>query len=186
MMMNNAMMELLLNDKLFDRRSLVFDNGELTEIDDPFDASDLPEGRLGEFAVSRRSLALGLRLFIPLTKMGRTLEDSENITDADVLFQVSSGQRLLRVEKLSHADADEKLAGFGSCGDFAALRDEDGTPMWFGCFDSPEGVPMLGVTRAAGVGEEFTYLLTYAGIGNFTDIRMEADNVYSRLRRGIK
>lgn len=165
--MDATMKELLCGDRLKDRRSLVFENGLLRQIDDPMDANGLPEGRMGEFPRLRVRTALGVTLFLPITRASVCLEDADVMCDTPTAYTLRASVRFLSLEKRDAPEPDADLVPW------PAGQGDERAEHWVGILSGE----MVGIVSRFTGNDGSSYVLTYAGTGNFTDIRMEHSNV---------
>lgn len=177
---------MLLSDKLYDKTSLVFENGSLLRISDPKDSNDLPEGRLGEFPIDRFKTSFGLTFFVPLTRRSRTLKDAVPSVNNREAYRVSSENRYLSVEKRESADGPKAVDALNANGNLVKCAvDLPNTLQWLGFVDTQKNGIMLGLVRSIKAADGSYYFVTYAGIGNFTDIRMEFNELAAPIQRRL-
>ncbi len=182
--MENAIRKMLVEDKLYDKKSLVFEGGTLREISDPLDSDKLPEGRLGEFPLERFRTAMGITLYVPITKASGSVRNAVPITNSEELFEVCTADRYLSLEKNNANDGSAILRNNEA--DLAITENNDGEERLVGFIETPEGDKMLGIAAKTEIGN-VDFVFVYAGIGNFTDIKMEMENVIRFLRsRSVK
>lgn len=188
MTMNKNIADMLLSDILYDKTSLVFENGILNKIADPMDSNDLPEGRSGEFPCKRIKINCGITLFVPLTRKSRSFKDAKPSTDTESSFCLLTDNRYLSVEKRTSADAHKLIDAYNSSKSFVqGSSNNPNTTEWLGFLSGNDGKSMLGIVRLIAASDGRMFFVTYAGTGNFTDIRLEMnellDPLYMRLIR---
>ena len=187
-MMNATMKQLLGSDTLYDEKSLVYQAGSLEQIEDPLDSSNIPEGRLGEFRLERIKTEMGVALQLPVTKTARELSQTTPAEDTQTCYQRSCANRFFMLKKVDSALSAQITADFNADKNLTAWEAE--TPdeqmaQWIGLMDTGSTGPMLGIVRMISGKDGFVYLLYYAGIGNFTDIRMEETEIMKALYRRV-
>lgn len=180
--------EMLQKEKFFDKKSIVFESGNLTEVEDALDKSNLLEGRLGEIPIERIKTEVGVEVFIPVSRYNKELAKAKAETDTETCFRIETENRVLALDKKT-VDA---FAGEAACYDQSEnmVRWDrnlpgDGVTEWAGIVDSLHKGPMLGTISAINGLDGNVYVLTYAGIGNFTDIRMEKNSVLKFLYKKV-
>lgn len=187
-MMNATIKQLLVSDTLYDEKSLVYQAGTLEQIEDLMDSSKIPEGRLGEFRLERIKTRMGVILQLPVTKAARELSQTVPAEDTEICYQRCCANRFFMLKKVDAALSAQITAGLNSDENLTPWETE--TPneqmaQWIGLVDSGSAGPMLGIVRMIFGKDNFVYLLYYAGIGNFTDIRMEETEIMKALYRRI-
>ena len=181
-MMNHIHM--LAEDKLYDGKSLLFENGELLEVDDPRDKKNIPEGRLGEFAIEWIRTAMGVVLKVPVTKMTASMVNEAARVDAESIFYAEAENRWMALEKLDPESLEDRARYLAENADLASVSCE-ACRKWVGILTSPENRKMAGMIALVGGTGEDGYVLTYAGTGNFTDIKMEQGLILRSLCRSV-
>ena len=181
-MMDTNMKKLLCDDVLYDRRSLVYENGTLQEIDDPLDTDQLQEGRMGEFFIKRMKIHMGLMLRLPITKASRALDGAQTLTDTNTAFVLGAGNRFLSLEKEGSAPDEEQLDKDPQLVRWDGSDAPDGVTQWVGTVGSGT---MLGIVSRFNGRDGAPYVFTYAGTGNFTDIRMEHSEILNAILRRV-
>ncbi|MBE6985156.1 MAG: hypothetical protein E7434_06060 [Ruminococcaceae bacterium] len=169
---------LLQEDKLYDKKSLIFENDVLSQVEDANDDDRLPEGRLGEFPLLRFHTQMKVPLIVPLTKNSRTLKEAEVAEDSDCRFLLHSDNRYLCLEKLGTESM--QWESLESNDEFIQKAENE----WLGILETPYG-KMLGTVNLLISADNTAVLLTYAGIGNYTDIQMEKNNIQAFVLRRI-
>lgn len=173
--MDATMKELLCADTLKDRRSLLFENGLLRQIDDPMDADGLPEGRMGEFPRLRLQTALGVPLLLPITRASACLKDADVVCDTPTACTLRASSRFLSLEKRDAPEPDADLVSW------PAGQGDERAEHWVGIFSGE----MVGIVSRFTGNDGSSYVLTYAGTGNFTDIRMEHSEILGVILRRV-
>lgn len=181
-MMDTNMKKLLCDDVLYDRRSLVYENGTLQEIDDPLDTDQLQEGRMGEFFIKRMKIHMGLMLRLPITKASRALDGAQTLTDTDTAFVLAAENRYLSLEKGASAPVETQFGTDPDLVPWDGSDAPDGVTQWVGTVGSGT---MLGIVSRFNGRDGAPYVFTYAGTGNFTDIRMEHGEILNAILRRV-
>jgi len=184
-MMDMNMKKLLCEDTLYDQRSLVYENGVLQEVDDPRDTDKIQEGRMGEFFIKRMKLHMGLMLMLPITRASRPLDAAQVLADTDTLFALAAENRFLSVEKGERAQSEEKMDGRSDLVRWSGGNAGDGVTQWVGTVDTGTFGTMLGIVSRFSGADGSVYVLTYAGTGNYTDIRMEHREILKAFLRRV-
>lgn len=183
--MEKNYMKMLREDKLYDKKSIVFYENKMEEIADERDCDSLPEGRLGEFPMERIETEMGLTVILPMTKESRVLEKAKERINLEDKFQIAAETRLFGVQKIAFSEYEMHLESYQNHEDFILNRDEEKLQEFMGVFNCEEFGRMLGLLSFIH-GKESVYLVKYAGIGNFTDIRMEQENILNYIYKRVK
>ncbi len=177
--------EMFKNDKYYDRKSLVFENGILTVEKDELDRENVPEGRLGEFMSRMVRANLGVTLRLPVTKKSESIETAIEVENTDKAYCIETADRFFSFEKYSQADLsalEEKFSGDDHLVK-VSLGDSDRDPSYLGFVQTHSGAQMVGVVKIIDPMSDEGYVLKYAGCGNFTDIRMECDEILFSIKK---
>ncbi len=180
---------LLENDRLHDGKSLVWENNTLTEIKDEADTDNRTEGRMGEFRFERIKTHMGTDIFFPVVKLNQALLEEQNRTEGEHFFDMRNETRMLRLERFDAVAAERVQEGLGaSCYLRKWFLEADGEnyDAYEGLMEEAAGKLYLGTKVLIPIEEGSHYVFTYAGMGNYTDIKMERDVILKRLIRTIK
>ena len=181
--MDNTFKKALLNDRLYDKKSLIYENGELTEIEDMLDDDRVHEGSLGHFANMRISTEMGIRFVLPLTRVSRSFEDPEYVVDIEEIYQIQSSNRFLSIEKMADVDRQALVERFDEEEELVALPEADDRNQWTGLIECDSENMMLGFVEVFRDKSNVEYVLKYAGTGNYTEIRLEKNNIMRSIYR---
>ena len=180
---------LLGNDRLHDGKSLVWENNTLAEIKDEADTDNRTEGRMGEFRFERIKTHMGTVIFFPVVKLNQALLEEQNRTEGESFFDMRNETRILRLERFNAVAADSVQADLDASCYLRKLfleADSENCDVYEGLMEEADGKRYLG-TKVLICGKEGEfYVFTYAGMGNYTDIKMERDVILKRLIRTIK
>ena len=179
--MDTKTLEMFKNDKYYDRRSLVFENGTLTEEKDDLDRENVPEGRLGEFMARMVRAKLGVSFRLPVTKKSESLETAEEIENTEKLYCIETDDRFFSFEKLSCSEFSALENSLSESGELVKVADGDFS--YLGFVNTYKGVRMVGVVKFIDGSTDDGYVLKYAGLGNFTDIKMECDEILFSIKK---
>lgn len=183
--MEKKYIEMLRNDKLYDKKSLIYYEGIIEEVIDEFDSDQIMEGRLGEFPVERIKTIMGVPLMIPLTKDSRVLLETEDILDTENMYQIRTETRFLCLVRCSLTEIEKKSREYIESEKYISVYQEGESEKFIGFCNLEEYGEMLGLVSIIR-GKKDSYIFKYAGIGNFTDIRMEQRNILSYICRRVK
>lgn len=179
--MDAKTLEMFKNDKYYDRKSLVFENGILSEVKDAADRENVPEGRFGEFMSKKVKTKLGVTLRLPVTKSSKSLENAVEAENSDREYRIETDDRFLSIEKLSLSAPSEAEAELSADCDLVKTAEDDYSR--FGFVRTTKGETMIGIVNLICRSGDEVYLLKYAGTGNFTDIRMEYDEILFSVKK---
>lgn len=172
-------------DKLFDKKSLVWDNGVLELVDDKYDQKGVPEGRMGEFKIERVLTESGVVLFFPIVKKTEGFFLSGSEVDSAKYYQVAFDQRFLKIEmmtKAEHCSMVEELKHSGMMVECFNDKNSDCITEFEGFYCTEDYGDMIGkVSSVLSEKEDMVYTLVYAGKGNYTDIKMEGAFILNRI-----
>lgn len=177
--MDAKTLEMFKNDKYYDRKSLVFENGVLSEVKDELDRENVPEGRLGEFMSITVKAKPGVAIRLPVTKKSESLETAVEAENSDRAYRIETLDRYLSFEKISATDISTAEGELSSDGDLVRVCDST----YFGFVKTFDGASMIGVVKVVCRQNGEVYILKYAGLGNFTDIRMEFDEILFSIKK---
>ncbi len=180
---------LLKNDKLYDGKSLIWENNKLTEIKDNLDKNNIPEGRLGEFPINKINISMGLELFLPVVKKNKNLINTQDIIDTPKLYQILSENRILKIEQLGNSEYHKKILEYDNLKfmqNISITDNEKYLQIYEGVLNTEKYGAMLGIITFLSGTKDTTFSFTYAGTGNYTDIKMERDTILKKLIRSIK
>ncbi len=180
---------LLEKDKLYDEKSLFWENNILSEIQDEDDTDKRTEGRLGEFKIQRIQTKMGIAFFFPIVKLNKSLLDVQNITDEADRYTMENDTRLLCLEKLDAAQAETVVGEYEASSGLRKYTeevDETDYVVFEGVIPGTGGELFLGTRLLVSDKSDDLYVFTYAGKGNYTDIKMERNIIAKRLIRTIK
>ena len=183
--MENKYMKMLREDKLYDKKSIIFYENKMEEVVDERDRSNIPEGRLGEFPMERIETAMGLTVILPMTKESCVLGKAKERIDLENQFLIVAETRMFSVQKIPFSEFEMHLENYQKHEDFILSRAEVRLQEFKGVFDCKEFGKMLGLISFIS-GREYVYLVKYAGKGNFTDIRMEQENIINYIYKRVK
>ncbi len=186
-----AYLSQLEKDKLFDKKSFIWEKETLKEVNDPLDSNTILEGRLGEFPTKRIITKLGLNLIIPLTANSKTFEETKDLLDEENLFQIRISKRILKLEKRLFNEYENIIEKANKS---SLLRNIENTQnllkqgilsQFEGFIDSDKYGVMLGNINILRGRDSQIFIFTYGGYGNYTDIKMEFNNIVKRIIRSI-
>ncbi|WP_455718537.1 hypothetical protein, partial [Anaerosporobacter sp.] len=121
----HKLISLLKNDKLYDKRSLIWENDDLLEIDDDMDSNVIQEGRLGEFPNKRIQTKMGIVILLPLVRDNKTLDEIEDKIDDYNIYQLRSENRFLKLVKLLDYEYQNRIQSYDETKDFYKIPIED-------------------------------------------------------------
>ena len=180
---------LLKNDKLYDGKSLIWEDNKLTEIKDNLDKNNIPEGRLGEFPIKKINISMGLDLFLPVVKKNKDLINTHDIIDTPKLYQMLSENRILKIERLENNEYHTKSLEYNnleSMQNISTTDNKETLQIYEGILNTEKYGAMVGIITFLPGTKDTASSFTYAGTGNYTDIKMEKDIILKRLIRSIK
>lgn len=178
----------LKKDKLYDKKSLIWENGEIREVADDMDSNTIQEGRLGEFPIKVIRTKMGVTISLPLVANNKTLDYAEDSIDDQNIYQLRSENRILKLEKLLNNEYQDRIQNNDKTKDLYKIPMEDKENYLFtyeGLIDSDKYGTMLGTIVFFKGKSGDIYEFTYAGIGNYTDIKMEKDIIVKRIYRRV-
>lgn len=186
--MDKKMSAMILEDRLYDKKSLIWENGFLKEDTDEFDRKNIQEGRFGEFKIRRIKANIGFPVMIPVTKANTELANTDDMTDEEKILRMCTSTRFLELRKMNEeetvriqSDLAKNSELFGWEKDWEISEIEE----WIGLIDSGNYGNMLGTVSMVKGTDGYNYSLVYAGTGNFTDIRMEKNEILNFLYRRV-
>lgn len=175
---------LLKDDKLYDKKSLIWENGNIKEVADDMDSNNIQEGRLGEFPIKRIQTQIGVIIQLPLVKNNKTLDKTEDIISDINIYQLRSENRFLKLEKLFDREYQRRIQNYNESKDLYKITmdvNENYLFTYEGLIDTEKYGIMIGTTCLFKDKSNQIYEFTYAGIGNYTDIKMEKDFIIKRI-----
>jgi hypothetical protein len=174
-------------DKEFDGKSLIWDGEKAQIVDDELDSRDVLDGRYGEFELVTLETGIGFDLVLPKTSHNSDLFMSSEYppVDTDDEFSIETQDRFLSLKKEGAGTFDQKAAELSSGGglmesDSSAIKSETGHKLFTGIIKTTSGENMAGFLLLIN-GEDSVYTFRYAGLGNYSDIRVEAFSAIRRL-----
>lgn len=179
---------LLRDDKLYDKKSLIWENGEIREVADDMDSNTIQEGRLGEFPIKVIRTKMGVTILLPLVANNKTLDYAEDCIDNQNIYQLRSENRLLKLEKMLNHEYLDRIQNYDETKDLYKICMEDKENYLFtyeGFIDADKYGTMIGTINLFKGNSNEIYEFTYAGIGNYTDIKMEKDIILKRIFRRV-
>lgn len=186
--MDRNIIKILLEDQLYDKKSLIFENGIIREIYDEYDSDKIIEGRLGEFEVKRIKGKMGVFISIPLTRTNKDIIETKDIVDEDNLFQLRTPTRFLSLKKMSYSESVTEIKNImhnESLLEYPGDKNNEKLKEFVGFINSELYENMLGFECILLQNEGEGYVFKYAGKGNFTDIIMEKNNILKLLCRRL-
>lgn len=180
---------LLLNDKLYDKTSLIWENNELYEIEDKWDVDNILEGRLGEFSNERIITKMGITFIFPIVKKNKELLKNNNIVDNVTVYKMLSENRYLKIERLENSEYENKISGINNIKFlYEVLLEESNNclSVYEGLIETESYGLMLGTIVFLSGKDEKVYEFIYAGKGNYTDVKMEKNNILKNLMRSVR
>ena len=183
-----SLKEMLREEKFYDEKSIVFESGKLDEVKDAKDKSSLPEGRLGEIPIERIKTEIGVELFVPMSRFNKELAQAKAEMNTETCFRLETENRVLVLEKKTAEAFEMDAASYDQSENM--LRWNQNLPgndvtEWAGIVQTLHKGPMLGTVSGISKADGDVYVLTYAGIGNFTDIRMEKTGLLKLLYKKV-
>lgn len=186
---NERYLEMFKADQLFDKKSLVWENNTLEIINDKYDAENVPEGRMGEFKIKRILTELGVVILFPVINETEEIFLSGSEEDNSDFYQLSFDKRFFKIEKMSKAEHGCMIKELENSGTMIKCIN-DKNPV---CISEYEGFyytenygDMIGrVSSFVDKEEGVIYNFTYAGKGNYTDIKMEGSFILNRIIKQI-
>ena len=180
---------LLLNDKLYDKTSLIWENNELYEIEDKWDVDNILEGRLGEFSNERIITKMGITFIFPIVKKNKELLKNNNIVDNVTVYKMLSENRYLKIERLENSEYENKISGINNIKFlYEVLLEESNNclSVYEGLIETESYGLMLGTIVFLSGKDEKVYEFIYAGKGNYNDVKMEKNNILKNLMRSVR
>ncbi|MBE5961914.1 MAG: hypothetical protein E7256_11150 [Lachnospiraceae bacterium] len=180
---------LLDGDRLYDKKSLIWENGRINEVQDDRDLKDIPEGRFGEFKVERVNTEMGVKLLLPLTEENKKFKNPNETINTGSHFKIHTENRILELETLTESEYKMMVQACESSKFLYKSSNEEnnGLQKYEGMIgeetdgDTHNDKWMLGnVVFFEGQNNEI-YAFTYAGIGNYTDIKMESSFILNKI-----
>lgn len=180
--------KLIQSDKLSDKKSLVWEDNELYEIEDKRDNNFL-EGRFGEFPSERFSTKMGITFIFPIVKSNRKLFEDCNIVDDVSIFEMLSENRVLKIEKIENIEYKNRILNINAIEYLQEINPKERCnvlSIYEGLVETEKNGLMLGRIVFLNGKNGLIYEFTYAGKGNYTDIQMEQRNILKSLARSVK
>lgn len=180
-------LQVIAEDKEFDGKSVIWDGEKVQVVDDELDNRNVMDGRYGEFEFVTLKTKLGFDLVLPNTGHNSDLflADKYPVIDTDDEYNIETPGRFLSIKRESIDSFNQKEAELLSDQELIessneAINSEMEHKLFTGIINTTSGEDMIGFLLLI-PGEDSVYLFRYAGIGNYSDIRVEAFNTMRRF-----
>ncbi len=182
-----VILEMIKQDKLYDEKSFMWEDDTLVEMEDELDSNKITEGKLGEFMYERISANMGIKFLFPVVRKNKDLLESPLFTDDQRMYRRIIPNRLFEVKKMEECDfaaACELVEKNEDLYSVMSDKTEEHLGIYEGIIATEEFGNMLG-SIAFIKGSDYIYQLSYAGKGNYTDIKMEKNIILKRITRSV-
>lgn len=184
----NSVLKFISKDKLYDRKSVVWDGNGAQVVYDELDSRSVLDGRYGPFEAVRLETALGAALMGIKTNNNDGLFSADTIPEVDDSseYRLEISNRYLSLKKsdgsgyTTQAEALSADTGLMEL-DGTAFKSETEYRLFTGIIGTESGSDMIGFRLLSKGSDGSIYCLTYAGLGNYSDIKTEADEVIRSL-----
>lgn len=176
--------EMIAKDKANDEKSLVWDGSAMREVEDPLDNDQIMDGRAGPYAYTR----LLTKMLMVYSVDSVSLLNAESIMrDDEDTFIAENETRYLRIRAVAE-DYQKLVSSSKSLTDKGLYQpvkincrcDVTG---YAGLIQTEKGQLMVGITACLLQKNGMVYECQYAGIGNYSDIVVEAKMMIHRTFR---
>lgn len=175
----------LSKDKEYDQESIFWDGKQAFIIKDLLDSKNIRDGRSGPFPSVRLKSNVVKTIFCVQTDLNKELlETNESLLeDSENLLILESYNRYLKLEKFKDITFEEEIKKIIS--KYIELKDivtNNSTyyKVFAGIFHTNNSMEMMGI-KVIYEHSNMLYSLSYAGIGNFSDIKVEAYMIAGKL-----
>ena len=181
----SSVLHAISEDKFYDKKSILWDGSTMQVITDELDSKDILDGRFGPFMTIRIETLLGINLYSFCTIHNNDLFSSSAVPDANNSeeYRIETENRFLFIKKHKKDECESLQKAFSDDVRLIELENHGASaPNIFhrkfsGLVETSSGKIMIGyVLLTAELGNN-SYSLVYAGIGNYTDIQVEANQI---------
>lgn len=193
---NNAfenVIKAIQEDRKNDEKSLIWDGNQATIIQDELDSENIMDGRSGEFRIYNLQTAAGITLPCFVSKNNSELGQYQDhlLVNDECEFKVETSNRYLSLIKLDiNAYNEKKNSSLNDPlliepTDKRAFGLEESTVLT-GIINTESNKNMIGFRLYVKGSKDDAFCLTYAGFGNYSDIKVEAANMFRMFMIRLK
>lgn len=178
-------------DRLYDKKSILWDGSKMQVITDELDSGDILDGRFGPFMRVKIETALGITLYSFSTMHNKELfSGSWNpAADNSEEYSIETENRYLSLKKYRKDEYGLLLEVFSK--DAGLIELENGSIMtadnsqriFSGLIETLSGTVMIGYLLLSTGSGDNTFSLVYAGLGNYSDIQVEAMHIMDSFKK---
>jgi len=181
----NDILQAISEDKPYDGKSIMWDGSKIHVIEDELDSKDILDGRSGPFMIERIETSLGIELRSFCTMHNSELISGLEFPDVDSSgeYRIETFDRYLSLKKYGKEEYESLLealsrnSGLIEAENGMTIAGNNSHKTFSGLIETESGTVMIGyILLVKGSGDN-AYSLAYAGIGNYSDIQVEASQI---------